>query len=771
MRLRVVILGAVQGVGFRPFVYRLASELKLAGWVRNAGSGVVIEAEGSEPALKDFLIRLESDKPPLAIIQNLEASWLAHHGYRSFEILPSEDGGEKRALILPDIATCPNCLRDIFDLSNRRHRYPFTNCTNCGPRFTIIEALPYDRANTTMKIFPMCPACQAEYDDPADRRFHAQPNACLECGPHVEFWGPDGTVQERGDEALLRAEDFIKRGKIVAVKGMGGFHLMADARSSRAVAVLRERKGREEKPFALMYPGIAAVEAECGVEPEERRLLLSPQAPIVFLKRRGHAAVSPLVAPHNPYLAVMLPYTPLHHLLLSDLGFPLVATSGNLTDEPICTDEHEALRRLAKLADGFLVHNRPIARHADDSIVRLMAGREVVLRRARGYAPLPVTLEEPLPPLLGVGGHLKNTIAFSHGRDVFLSQHMGDLETSLSYEVFRKAAADLPSLYGITFEGAARDLHPDYLSTHFSRELTVPVRAVQHHAAHFFSVLAETQETGPAAGVVWDGTGFGPDGTVWGGEFFHWRDGRLLRAGHLRTFPLPGGEQAVREPRRSALGILYALFGSDAFHLEGVPALGAFTRKELEVLQQMLEKEFHCPRTSSAGRLFDAVASLAGLRQKIRYEGQAAMELEAAFDPKVEAAPYPFRFEERPGGAFDGDGGGVEEAETVFTADWGPMVEAILDDIRRPVRAGVTAARFHRTLAEIIAAGVQYIKESKVVLSGGCFQNRVLLEKTADFLRRDGRTVLVHQRVPPNDGGIALGQVLAAGRLFFKGAK
>ena len=506
-RLKLTVRGAVQGVGFRPFVFRLATGLGLAGWVNNSPQGVFIEVEGPRAELEKFLLRLETEKPPRSFIQSLEASWLDPAGYTAFEIRPSETGGNKTALVLPDIATCPDCLREIFDPKNRRHRYPFTNCTNCGPRFSIIESLPYDRANTSMKKFTMCPQCQAEYDDPRSRRFHAQPNACPVCGPRLELW-PGSRVcenaesprsHERGYDALLAAAQAIREGKIVAVKGLGGFHLMADARNDEAVHRLRERKHREEKPFALMFPSLESVKAECEVSPLEERLLRSPESPIVLLKKivNRKSQIVNAVAPGNPCLGAMLPYTPLHHLLMAELGFPVVATSGNLSDEPICTDEHEALERLGGIADVFLVHNRPIVRHVDDSIVRVMLDRELVLRRARGYAPLPIQLrnadcgkqitargnarptENPKSEIrnpkseivLAVGAHLKNAVALSIGNQVFISQHIGDLETEQAHSAFRRVIADFEKLYEAMPQIIAADLHPDYLSTKFADEL------------------------------------------------------------------------------------------------------------------------------------------------------------------------------------------------------------------------------------------------------------------------------------------------------------
>ena len=522
-RLCIEIHGAVQGVGFRPFVYRLATSLALNGWVINDARGVFIEVEGGMQVLEQFLERLAAEKPPRALIQSLQADWEEPAGYTLFEIRHSDRQGSKTAVVLPDIATCPDCLAEVFDPNDRRYRYPFTNCTNCGPRFSIIEALPYDRPNTTMSSYTMCPACAAEYDDPANRRFHAQPNACPVCGPQVALWTPSGEVLAGGDEAIRGAATAMRHGEILAVKGLGGFLLMTDALNDEAIASLRERKPRHAKPFALMAPDLQAVRMLCEVPPEADTLLNSVEAPIVLMRRTEHAPVSGQVAPGNPNLGVMLPYTPLHHLLLREFGAAVVATSGNLTDEPICTDEHEALTRLGHIADSFLVHNRPIVRHVDDSVAWVVAGAPRLLRRARGYAPLPVMLKDDLPTVLAVGAHLKNTVALSVGRQVFVSQHIGDLETPEALDAFERVIADFLGLYEAAPAAVAHDLHPDYLSTRWAQQSNLRPIAVQHHHAHLAACLAENVnvvvDDGPALGVTWDGTGYGTDGTIWGGEF------------------------------------------------------------------------------------------------------------------------------------------------------------------------------------------------------------------------------------------------------------
>jgi hydrogenase maturation protein HypF len=827
-RLKLAVRGAVQGVGFRPFVFRLAEELKLAGWVNNSPQGVFIEVEGPRAALEKFLLRVETEKPARSFIQSLESSWLDAVGFKKFEIRESETGGGKTALVMPDIATCPDCLREIFNPKNRRHRYPFTNCTNCGPRFSIIESLPYDRATTSMAPFAMCPQCQSEYDDPRNRRFHAQPNACPLCGPRLELWqgrtgfqpvsnskyGDRRDACHTNDDALLATAQAIREGKIAAVKGIGGFHLMADARNDAAVKRLRERKHREEKPLALMLPSLECVKAVCEVLPLEERLLHSPEAPIVLLKKfvNRKSPIVNAVAPGNPNLGAMLPSNPLHHLLMAELGFPVVATSGNLSDEPICTDEREALERLGGIADVFLVHNRPIVRHVDDSIVRVMLGREMVLRRARGYAPLPIGVAagilpavEPgfqpggsgddastqltsaseipggkMPPstagrmpaatILAVGAHLKNAVALSVGNQVFISQHIGDLETEPANTAFRRVIADFEKLYDAKPEIIAADLHPDYLSTKFAKELGVPPSGggspgpakagtpnsqagspryvgVQHHTAHVLSCMAENEIEPPALGVSWDGTGYGLDGTIWGGEFFQIADKHIERIAYLRPFRLPGGDKAVREPRRAAIGLLRELFGDAAFEMKHLPPFQDITAVEMSALKGMLRRKLNSPQTSSIGRLFDAVASLANLRQIMRFEGQAAMELEFALDGIETSEHYNLLLITR---------------HPSLVLDWAPMIEAILTDVKRGTVVGEISAKFHNALAEAIVDVAKRVGEKRVALSGGCFQNRYLTERAVRRLQAEGFQPYWHQRVPPNDGGIALGQVIAA---------
>ncbi len=748
-RLRITLRGAVQGVGFRPFVFRLASDMGLGGWVNNSPQGVFIEVEGKREDLECFLVRLRTDKPPLSSIQSLESSYLDPVGFGSFEVRESDSAGQKSALVMPDIATCPDCLAEIIDPSNRRYLYPFTNCTNCGPRFTIIEELPYDRPRTTMKIFPMCPLCRAEYEDPSNRRFHAQPNACPECGPHLELWDKAGKKIDLRHQALILAAGAIREGKVVAIKGIGGFHLVVDARNDEAIRTLRGRKAREEKPLALMYPSLEMIRADCEVLPAEERLLLSTEAPIVLLRRLNKEGIAPSVAPGNPNLGVMLPYSPLHHLLLNELGFPIIATSGNRSEEPICIDEHQALDRLAEIADLFLVHNRPIVRHVDDSIVRLAAGRELVMRRARGFAPLPTFIKHSVPPILAVGAHLKNTIALSIDSQVVLSQHIGDLETAPAFEAFGNSIEHLSGLYEFSPRYIAHDLHPDYLSTKYAEKSEHESVPVQHHYAHVLSCMAENEIEAPVLGVAWDGTGLGTDDTIWGGEFLRIDISSFSRFAHLRPFKLPGGERAIVEPRRTALGVLFEIFGKDFAQIRDLPSIKAFSDGERDILTKMLAQDLNSPMTSSAGRLFDAVSSIVGVRQVMRYEGQAAMELEFALWGIDTDESYPF---------------GIVENQDMIIIDWEQTIRHIIGDHQKGLAAGQISVKFHNCMAEIIVEIARRANDMKVVLSGGCFQNKYLLERSISRLKEEGFGPYSHQRIPPNDGGIALGQIIAAAR-------
>lgn len=738
-RLRLEVTGAVQGVGFRPLAFRLAESLGVGGFVRNTRRGAVVEVEGPPDVVVRFIQRLRAAPSPVCV-HGIRQRAVGPKGETHFRIVESVVKGR----IAPppaDLAMCPDCRRDLMDPSNRRYRYPFTACAACGPRFSIVEAVPYDRERTTLRHFPLCPACLSEYQNPRDRRFHAQAACCPECGPQVELWAPDGRVLARKDAAMGLAAQAVRDGKILALKGLGGFHLVVDARRETSVAHLRRRKNREEKPFAVMVPNQMSGESRirgCAVSPEEFDLLTSPEGPIVLLRQRPSSPIAPNVAPGNPHLGVFFPTTPLHDLLLSDLGFPVVATSGNRSDEPICIDEREALRRLSGIADVFLVHNRPLVRPVEDSVVRVFNGKPMLLRRSRGYAPSPVAIEGPGPTVLALGGHMKNTIALAQGTHVALGAHGGDLDTPVAVDAFRRATEDLPRLYGGVPDLLAADAHPDYASTWYAQSRSEPVRFVQHHHAHFASCLAEHGLDGPALGVVWDGSGWGPDGTVWGGEFLKGGRAAVSRFAHFRRFPLPGGDAAARDPRRSALGLLYELKGGRAFDEPIVR--GWFSDQERVLLARSLEKNVACVKTSSVGRLFDGVSALLGIVDRVSYEGQAAQGLE--FSAQDDEGRYPVALRE-----------GMP-----LVIDWGPLLDAILADGPSGISIGRRAARFHNTLAEVVVQVARRAGEKRVALSGGCFQNVRLLTAVVRRLEAEKVKVLFHRRVPPNDGGLSLGQ-------------
>ena len=758
-RVHMELQGLVQGVGFRPFVYRLAAEHGLAGWVNNTPGGLVLEVEGPAVALASFQERLRAEAPPHAAVRALQVTRMDLHGEERFVIRDSAASVDRRAWVMPDLATCPQCLAEILDPGDRRFGYPFTNCTQCGPRYSIIEALPYDRGQTTMRDFVMCAHCRREYEDPRQRRFHAQPNACPDCGPRLAFWDSHGAVLAGGSSALESAIAAIRQGQIVAVKGLGGFHLLADAFSEPAVAALRRRKQRPDKPLAVMFPSVEQVMDHCRVSALERQLLVSAAAPIVLLVRRqSGASLANGIAPGNPLLGCLLPYTPLHHLLLRGVGHAVVATSGNLADEPICIDEQEALARLGAIADVFLVHDRPILRPVDDSVVRVMAGRPLILRRARGYAPLPVPVGPVDSTTLALGGHQKNTVAVADQGQVFLSQHLGDLTTRPAQAVYQQAILSLEQLYGVRADQLACDRHPDYFSSAAARRMTRPLIRVQHHHAHIVSCMAEHQLTGEVLGVAWDGSGYGDDGTIWGGEFLRCTRAEFSRVAQLRAFRLPGAEAAVREPRRAAFGLLSALYGESILERDDLDCLRPWSREERAVLSRMIHAGIHAPWTSSMGRLFDGVAALIGLRQVASFEGQAAMDLEFAAAGAGPGQPYPFQI--GPSGP-QGSAGVADPA----VVDWAGLIAGICEDRRAGTPVAVIAARFHQTLIAMIVAVAVRIGCPRVVLSGGCFQNRYLTEGAVQALTEAGFRPYWHRDVPPNDGGLALGQaVIGAAR-------
>ncbi len=758
-RRQIHIRGIVQGVGFRPFVYNLARRLELSGYVLNSSAGVVIEVEGGASELDDFERSLRREAPPLANIEDLDVAALEPAGYSGFEIRESVDEPGKLVPVSPDVATCDDCMRDFRTPGNRRHGYPFTNCTNCGPRYTITRKIPYDRPLTTMACFAMCARCLREYEDPGDRRFHAQPNACPECGPSLEL---DASAFERGRDspaAIAEARRLLRAGRIIAIKGLGGFHLACDPSNEAAVRLLRERKKRSDKPFALMVPDVAAAERICEVNEAARRSLESVRRPIVILPRRADARLTAELAPGNNTLGVMLPYTPLHYLLFGDtLAKPpefsaLVMTSGNLSEEPIVTGNREAALRLHGIADAFLFHNRDIHTRVDDSVVRIFENRERVLRRSRGYAPFPVGLNFPVAEILACGAELKNTFCLTKEHHAFLSQHIGDLENYETLVFFQETLERMKELFRISPSTVAYDLHPGYLSTKLALEITgVDKIGVQHHHAHIASCMAENGINGKVIGVAFDGTGFGTDGKIWGGEFLAADFAGFERRAHLRYIPLAGGDTAVREPWRLALSYLLDTFGARAESLD-LPLWRSVPSRKLAAVRAMIERRINTVETSACGRLFDAVASIAGLRDEVNFEAQAAIELEMSAVPGVDAQ-YPFE---------------ISDGEP-WQIDFRPCIEAIVGDVAARKAIGWIAAAFHNTVARVVVEVCRRLRDAegigRVCLSGGTFQNAYLLERTVSGLRANGFEVFLHAQVPPNDGGISLGQAVIANRLL-----
>jgi len=802
---RIHISGIVQGVGFRPFIYGLAQRLELSGWVRNTSAGVDIEVDGPRPALQAFITAIQAEAPALARIDQTTVDWQPPNGFTSFEIRHSAAEPTDFQPISPDVSICPDCLRELFDPDDRRYRYPFINCTNCGPRFTIIQDIPYDRPNTTMAPFAMCADCAAEYQHPLDRRFHAQPVACPQCGPQV--WlesGSGGQPLHRGEEALRQARKLLMRGRILAVKGLGGFHLACDATNAQAVAELRKRKLRVDKPFALMMVDLEMVDAHCLLSPIERSLLERRERPIVIVRRRRNSILSDQISPGQNTLGVMLPYTPLHYLLFanqdsSPVSFdmpPLVMTSGNLSEEPICTSNEEARRSLAALADAFLIHDRDIHTRCDDSVVRMFPATRAELehpaeskpkdfeasstlypiRRARGYAPNPVRLAFDAPPLLATGAELKNTFCLTRGRYAFLSHHIGDLENVETLASFEQGVAHFERLFRIKPEAIACDLHPDYLATRYAQARAgredLPLISVQHHHAHIVACMAENGLAGerPLIGVSFDGTGYGDDGAIWGGEFLLADAASYRRAAHLAYIPLPGGDRATREPWRVALAWLqhagieweedlppvrYALAPSD---LDG--SISASIPR-LQALRHQLQTGLNSPPTSSMGRLFDAAAALAGVRQTVNYEAQAAIEMEALVDGR-ESAYY--SFDRRV--PLSAGSGLPEQPAPPYQIDPSPLLQQMVSDLRAGVGIPKIAARFHSGVAIMVRNVCLDLRQEndtrRVVLSGGVWQNTFLLALTVGLLQEAGFEIYLHRQVPANDGGLALGQAVSA---------
>lgn len=765
VRRGIVVTGVVQGVGFRPFVWRLAHRHNLAGWVENTPAGVAIDVQGEASAVDAFCAAVAHDPPPLAAIDGMQSTDRPLDGRPARDFFIHETAhadGAVTVAVPPDVATCAACLADIDDPANRRHRYPFTNCTDCGPRFTIITGLPYDRPQTTMRRFTMCAACAKEYADPADRRFHAQPNACPACGPTVWFTtpgDPQGVAPTRagagasGDAAIDIARSRLRAGDVLAIKGVGGFHLVCDATSAVSVARLRERKHRVGKPLAVMVAGMAQARACAAIDSQEERLLESRERPIVLLPK--HPAGSPLteaIAPGNDFVGIMLPHSPLHHLLCAGMP-PLVMTSGNVAEEPIAFTAAAAAVRLAPLVDGFLMHDRDICIPCDDSVVRCVDGAVLPIRRSRGYAPLPIRLGDDGPTVLAVGGELKAAICLARGREAVMGPHVGDMGNLETLEAMERSVEHLLRLFEATPDLIACDMHPGYLSSDWARRWAadrgIPLVAVQHHEAHVAALMTDHGlGDGSLIGVCFDGTGYGRDGTIQGGEVFAVTAGSFRRAAHLRPFALPGGDASIRHPWRVALAVLQA--AGIEWH-DRLPACSTVAEAERRILRRQLETNLHCSATTSMGRLFDAVAAIAGVKQSITYEAEAAMNLEAlaATAPAADDA-YELLIED-----------GVP-----LTIDWRPAVARCVDDVLAGVERGVVAARFHRGVAGLVTEVCRRVRGATginaVGLTGGVFQNALLVRLTAATLRDAGFDVVLHDRVPPNDGGLALGQAVLA---------
>jgi hydrogenase maturation protein HypF len=752
-RARGAIKGIVQGVGFRPFLYQLASRYNLAGYATNTPQGVEVEVEGDAKDIQRFFDLLEAERPPLAHISSIECTEMPLKNDKGFEIRVSRPGEGRSTLISPDVCICHNCLSEMRNPRDRRFGYPFINCTNCGPRYTIIMDIPYDRSSTTMKKFEMCPSCKAEYHNPKDRRFHAQPNACWECGPLVSLHRSDGE-EILCDDPIEEGISLLKSGHILAVKGLGGFHLAVDAANHRAVVRLRKRKHREEKPLAIMVKDLETALDLVYMNEAEAETLTSPQRPIVILKKRRSHGLSPQVAPRNRYLGIMLPYTPLHYLLMEGPFKALVMTSGNMTEEPINIDNREAFKHLGHIADYFLVHNRDIYLRSDDSVLRIVDGIPRQIRRSRGYVPVPIFLSEgmaDLPPVLAVGGGLKNTICLTKENRAFISQHIGDMENLETLEFFHLTVSHLKRILEIHPLLIAHDLHPDYLTTRYARDQgELPIFGVQHHHAHIVSCLAEHRLTGPVIGLAMDGTGYGTDKQIWGGEILLSDLTSFRRAAHIDYLPLPGGDATIKSPWRMALVYLFKAYGDQLFDLP-IPFVRDLDNKKCAIILQMAQRHINSPLTSSCGRLYDAVSSLLGLRHRIAFEGQAAIELEMCQAPQAKGS-YTWEIEK------------VDD-QWIMVAD--RIIRGVVEDIRKGVARGLISRRFHNTLIDMFKDACLRIRDEsgidQVTLSGGAFQNVTLLHGLTQALTSEGLHVLSHAGLPPNDGSLALGQAVCAG--------
>ncbi len=745
---KIEVNGIVQGVGFRPFVYNLANQYGLKGEVANTAAGVSIHIEGPPQRIQAFETDLAAKCPPLAHVVEISGRPESLKPYADFRIAKSRGQAQMATLISPDVSICDDCRRELFDPADRRYRYPFINCTNCGPRYTIIDDIPYDRPKTSMRHFKMCAACQSEYDDPTNRRFHAQPNACAACGPHVDLYTNQRESVDT-DNPIKKAADLIRRGQIVAVKGLGGYHLVADAQNSEAVIRLRKRKMREEKPFAIMSADLESIRKYARVRPQEEDLLTAIQRPIVLLEKKTGGSISDAVAPRNKYWGVMLPYTPLHYLLLNHGFDALIMTSANLTDEPIAIDNEDAFERLAAIADYFLVHNRDIYLRSDDSIVRHSAGLTRYIRRSRGFVPIPLFLKQAIPPILACGAELKNTICLTKDDKAFLSQHIGDLENQITLDFFELTVDHLQRILEIQPEIIACDMHPDYLSTRFARKQTkTRLIEVQHHHVHIVSCMAEHQLEGAVIGLSFDGTGYGSDGAIWGGEVLAAEAKQFERMAHLAYVPMPGSAAAIKEPWRMAISYLHDAFG-DAFRDLDLPVLKQNDSQKLKIMVEMIQKGINCPQTSSLGRLFDGVAAIAGIRNQVNFEGQAAMELEML---------------------------AAGDTDSIYDVEWltgdriqilpAPIIRGVVQDVQNGLSVAEIGIKFHKTLIALFTQICLAVRRdtdlNRVVLSGGCFQNCILLTGMIHELTSRDFAVFAHQRVPTNDGGISLGQALVA---------
>lgn len=751
-RYQILINGIVQGVGFRPHIFRLAKKHNLQGYVINTTKGVQIEVEGKGSEVNNFVNELNNGNlPPLSKVYSINVKELEPQGYTSFTIKESIADDEKITLISPDISICEDCIRELFDPHDRRHQYPFINCTNCGPRYSIIKRLPYDRVNTTMTEFKMCDDCQKEYDEPINRRFHAQPNACFKCGPNVKLVHKDKIVSE-SIAAVKEAIKLLEDGNIVSIKGIGGFHLAVDASNDEAVKRLREKKGREEKPFAIMVKDEANVERICYVRDIEKHFLLMPQRPIILLRRKDTNLISEYVAPSNKYYGVFLPYTPLHYLIMDGGYVALVMTSANISDEPICKDNEEAFVRMARIADYFLINNREIYQRCDDSVMTVVRDMPLVIRRSRGYAPEPVILPFRIKPVLATGAYLKNTVCLAFDDKAFISQHIGDLETYENYAFFIEGIKHLKSIFSVEPEAIICDMHPTYLSTRYAEQQGLSLIKVQHHEAHIASCMAENHLVEEVIGISFDGTGYGKDGKIWGSEFFVGKPNNFKRVAHFDYVDMVGGDFAAKEPYRMAIAYLYKYFGLEWIK-EPLEFISAIAKNKIEGIIHMIDERINCWQTCGCGRLFDAVSSLINLRMVNRYEGQAPIELEMNIDDEFKSDDY-YSFN-------------IKEEDDCSVISFYSLFTELMDDLIRKVPKALVAVKFHNSIVRIVVEMCGRLskryKLKRVVISGGCFQNKYLVEKVVMGLKESGYEVYYHQQLPPNDGGISLGQVYIYG--------